>query len=259
MQKGTSQPKGKRRNTSKTQFALEPGVPVLRPQRSLQRVTNSVTIVKRSQGIPMFLNGPGIATGQQGFDLSGTNYGYGLAITIYGCSSCSPGFSAANTGPTYTFADMASYAGIYDEFRVKRVWLDCMVGTNAVAPVGTSDALQLVSAPIIQIAFDPNDNTPPPNAGALIGYQNLEVWHASAGNSRRIVEYIPSLAPMTATNSTGVELQGPQWISAVNYTTQSPPMGYIKMFYDFEGSANAGCQGTFTIYPTIEVEWRRQV
>jgi hypothetical protein len=49
-------------------------------------------------------------------------------------------------------------------------------------------------------------------------------------------------------------MKGPQWYAAANYGAAIS--GYMKMWYDFEGTG--GCQGILTLYPIIEVEWRRQ-
>jgi hypothetical protein len=208
--------------------------------------------------VSLFLNGPGAASASQvGFDLNATNYGFGLGVAFYGCNSMSLSFSAATTGPTFTFPDMAAYAGIYDEWRIKKVWLDCMVGTNAVAPTGGADSTQIVTAPIFQIVYDPNDNTPPGSSTSLLSYQNVEVWQANPAASRRLIEFTPTPTPLISTaGPTGYELPNGGWYSATSYN--SALSGFLKMYYDYEGSVTGACQGTLTIYPIIEVEWRRQ-
>jgi len=187
------------------------------------------------------------------------NYGYGLSAQIYGCAGVLYNFSAVSSGAlTFSFNDMASYAAVYDEFRIKRVWFDMMVSTNSVAASGAAlDSAQVVAAPIFQVVFDPNSGTPPGSNTTLLGYDSVEVWHASTGNSRRTFTFTPKVLPLPSTSApaTGIELQSP-WMSAASYGTTGLLSGNLLMYYDFEGTG--GVQGLLTIYPSIEVEWRRQ-
>lgn len=214
-------------------------------------------MIKRATPIQLYLNGPVASIGAPGFYYNGTNYGYGIGFGLNGCANTVMNFSSATTNPAFSFPDMATYAGIYDEFRVKSFSLDCMVSTNAVAPTGGTDASQLTAAPIIQFVCDPNESVAPASVTSLLSYNTVEVWHASTGNSRRTVTIRPNSAPLNGTGLSAVGLEvGNSWVAASQYS--SSLMGFIKMYYDYEAAILGGVQGVLTIYPIIEVEWRTQ-
>jgi len=234
----------------------EPGVPVLTMSRPVRGITQSVTIVKRGAPIPLYLNGSGI-TSYPGFNANSTNYGYGISFLTQGCNALSYSFNTASTGLTSTFVDVATFASIYDECRIKRILLDCMISTNAVAPTGgVADTSQIVASPIIQCVYDANSYTPPNTVTTLLGYSNVELWHASTGNSRRVFSFVPHVAPIVASSNpaNGAELPSSGWFSSGYYNTSS--QGFLKMWFDSESVG--GVQGIMTIYPTIEIEFRRQ-
>jgi len=207
-----------------------------------------VTVIKRAMPFDLAVEGTGGAN--PGFYYTAGNAGLGMACATTGAGTLSVAFNAG--GLNTTFLDMATYAGQYDEFRVKKLWLDCMFSTNSVAPSGTAVVIGPTGTPIFQMVFDPNSQVPPSTVTSLLSYNNVEIWHPSTGNSRRIIEIVPALAPLTL----GYEVKSATWISNASYNTST--LGFFKMFADIS-MCTAQFQGTLTIYPSIEIEWRRQV
>lgn len=244
------------KSSTKVNPLVENSVPMIRLQRRTIGTTAGVSVIKRAYPLKLYINGTGIAA-SNGFYYDSLNYGNGIGFQLLGAGSVQMFNSSATTGPSFNFPDMSTYAGLYDEFRIKSFTLDCMMSTNSVAPSGTVDGNQLIAAPIFQVVSDPNDGNAPSAVTSLLSYNECEIWHASTGNSRRAFTIVPKVGPLAATGLTvpGMEL-GHQWISALQYSTCIH--GFIKMYYDFEAFSTGGCQGVLTIYPIIEVEWRTQ-
>jgi hypothetical protein len=213
----------------------------------IRGTTNSTTVIKRAAPIDLAIEG--LTGANPGFYYTAGNTGLGLACATTGCGTLSVAFNTG--GLNSAFVDMATYAGDYDEFRVKKLWFDCMYSTNSVAPSGTAVVVGPTGTPIFQIVFDPNSQIPPSTNTTLLSYNNVEIWHPSTGNSRRIIEIEPRMTPISA----GLEVQGTPWIANSFYNSST--LGFLKMFVDIS-MCTAQFQGTLTIYPTIEVEFRRQ-